>query len=233
MSSSITAGSGEMFDAIADRYDLLNRIISFGVDQRWRRRTVDALALGEGATVLDLATGTADLAMRIARRHPDARVIGVDPSRGMLERGQSKLTASGLAERVRLELGDAQALSLEDDSVDGVCIAFGIRNVPDRDLALSEMARVARPGARIAILELSEPRSGILGPLARFHVHRVVPTVGGWLSGAAEYRYLQRSIEAFPPAEEFARQMERAGIREVQTRSLTFGVCTLYVGIAP
>ena len=233
MSSSITGGSGEMFDAIADRYDLLNRIISLGVDQRWRRRTVEALALGEGATVLDLATGTADLAMRIARRHTDANVIGIDPSRGMLERGQTKLTAAGLGDRVRLEVGDAQALALDDDSVDGVCMAFGIRNVPDRDRALREMARVARPGARIAILELSEPRSGILGPLARFHVHRVVPTLGGWLSGAAEYRYLQRSIAAFPSPEQFALQMERAGIDVLETRSLTFGVCTLYVGIAP
>ena len=222
-------GSGAMFDGIAPRYDLLNRIISLGIDERWRERTVRSLALPEGAHVLDLATGTGDLALRIARRHPDATVVGVDPSCGMLEVGRQKVSRVSLDGRVTLVEGDAQALPFEDETFDGVTIAFGIRNVPDRDAGLREMARVCRVGARVSILELSEPRSGILGPLARFHVHHVVPRLGAWLSGAHEYRYLAQSIRAFPPQDAFAAQMEAAGLRVLEVRPMTFGVCTLFV----
>jgi len=222
-------GSGAMFDRIADRYDTLNRLLSLGVDQGWRRRTVNALKLTGGARVLDLATGTADLAIAIARRQPDAQVVGLDPSAGMLAVGAEKLRRLGLDERVELVEGDAEALPFADDSFDGVSIAFGIRNVPDRARALAEMARVTRPAGRIAILELGEPRGSVLGPLARFHVHRVVPTLGAWLSGASEYRYLERSIAAFPPAEVFADLMRGAGLDVLSVEPLTFGVCTLYV----
>lgn len=220
-------GSGEMFDLIAARYDFLNRVLSMGVDQGWRRQTVRALALPAGARALDLATGTADLAIQIARHHPDATVVGLDPSRNMLDVGRDKVAP--LDGRVRLDLGDAQALPYDDDAFDGVTIAFGIRNVPDRARALREMARVTRPGGRVAILELSEPQGGILGPLARFHIRVVVPRIGGWLSGSREYRYLQESIAAFPPPHEFAGVMEGAGLRVLEVRPLTFGVCCLYV----
>lgn len=225
------AGSGAMFDAIADRYDLLNRIISLGVDQSWRRRTADALALPArgGARVLDLATGTADLARTVALRFPDASVIGVDPSPRMLAVGARKIAAAGLSDRVTLRLGDAERLNFEDASFDGVCMAFGIRNVVDRPAALREMARVTRPGGRVAILELSEPRAGLFGRLARFHIHEVVPAVGAVLSGRGEYRYLQRSIAAFPPAAEFAALMDEAGLEVITALPLTFGVSHLYV----
>ncbi|MGB5545151.1 MAG: class I SAM-dependent methyltransferase, partial [Polyangiales bacterium] len=133
-------GSGEMFDQIAGRYDLLNRLMSMGIDQSWRRKTVAALKLPAGARVLDLATGTGDLALMIARLHTDARVVGSDPSSRMLEVGVQKVMRTGLADRVQLEIGDAQALPYENDSFDGCCIAFGIRNVPDRSAALAEMA---------------------------------------------------------------------------------------------
>ncbi len=224
-----TGGSGEMFDAIADRYDLLNRIISLGVDRRWRVRTIDAMSLPPNGRVLDLATGTADLALLAANRHADATVDGLDPSAGMLEVGRDKVRRAGHEDHVTLHLGDAQSLPFPDDRYDGITMGFGIRNVPDRGAALREMARVSKPGGRIAILELSEPRSGLLGPLARFHVHQVVPTLGAWLSGAGEYRYLARSIEAFPPAETFAALMEENGLSVLQVRPMTFGVCTLYV----
>jgi len=223
-------GSGAMFDGIAHRYDLVNRVISLGIDQSWRKKTVRALELKPGARVLDLATGTADLAIMIARLHPHVTLLGVDPSEKMLEVGQKKLEATQLTERIELRVGDAQALALEPRSFDGVSIAFGIRNVPDRLQGLREMARVTKAGGRVAILELSEPRGGILGPLARFHVHSVVPTVGALLSGAKEYRYLQRSIAAFPPAREFEALMVEAGLRIVSSTALTFGVCHLYVG---
>jgi demethylmenaquinone methyltransferase / 2-methoxy-6-polyprenyl-1,4-benzoquinol methylase len=225
-------GSGEMFDAIAPRYDLLNRLLSLGIDQRWRRLLVERLRLKPGATVLDLATGTADLAILIARCEPSVHVVGVDPSKEMLRVGQVKVDAAGLAARVRLAVGNAEELTgFEPHSVDAVSMAFGIRNVPDRGRALRELARVTRPGGRIAILELSEPRGGLLGPLARFHVHQVVPWLGALLSGAREYRYLQKSIAAFPPPDEFAQLMKDSGIVVESVQPLTFGVCHLYVGI--
>lgn len=221
-------GSGQMFDGIAERYDFVNRVISLGIDQGWRRKTVDALNLSTGARVLDLATGTADLALLVARAEPTASVVGVDPSERMLDVGREKVAKAELSGRITLQNGDAESLPFEPRTFDGLCIAFGIRNVPDRDRALREMARVTKLGGRVAILELSEPR-GVLGPLARFHVHTVVPWVGALLSGAKEYHYLQRSIAAFPPAEEFAERMRRAGLNVLSVVPLTFGVCHLYV----
>ncbi len=223
-------GSGQMFDQIAGRYDFLNRVMSMGIDQSWRRKTVAAMALGPEARVLDLATGTGDLALMIAKIHPDVQVIGSDPSTGMLDIGVEKVARQGLSERVTLEEGDAQALPYATNSFDGCCIAFGIRNVPDRDAALAEMARVTKSNGRVAILELSEPSAGFLSPLARFHVRQIVPRLGGMLSGSREYRYLQQSIAAFPPADEFAEQMRRAGLEVLDVTPLTFGACTLYVG---
>ncbi len=229
-SAIVREGSGNMFDAIAGRYDAMNRILSLGIDQRWRKRTARALELRENARVLDLATGTGDLALEIVRQQPSAHVIGVDPSLKMLEVGREKVARRGAGERIELQVGDAEALPFGDGEFDGVCIAFGIRNVPDRARALREMARVTRPGGRVAVLELSEPNGGLLAPFARFHVHTVVPALGALLSGAREYRYLQRSIAAFPPAATFAQMMSESGLEVLAVNPLTFGVCHLYVG---
>jgi demethylmenaquinone methyltransferase/2-methoxy-6-polyprenyl-1,4-benzoquinol methylase len=225
----VREGSGQMFDGIADRYDLLNRIISLGIDQRWRKKTVAALELRAGDRVLDLATGTADLAMMVARTEAQAQIIGLDPSTRMLAVGQRKIAAAGLEARIRLIEGNAETLPFADNDFDRVCMAFGIRNVPDRSQALREMRRVTRAGGRIAILELAEPKHGLMGRLARFHVHTLVPWVGSLLSGSAEYRYLQRSIAAFPEASDFAKQMATCGLQVLAAERLTFGVATLYV----
>jgi demethylmenaquinone methyltransferase / 2-methoxy-6-polyprenyl-1,4-benzoquinol methylase len=221
-------GSGQMFDAIAGRYDLVNRVISFGNDRRWRRRTVDALELAPGQRVLDLATGTGDLAILIARRHRDATVVGVDPSAGMLAVAEHKVRAARLAGRIVLRAGDAQALDHPDASFDAACMAFGIRNVPDRPRALAELGRVVRPGGRIAILELGEPRHRAV----RFHVHRVIPWIGALLSRRRAYLYLERSIARFPAPDEFAAMMTAAGLEMIETRRLTFGTCWLFVARA-
>ncbi len=228
----VRPGSGEFFDSIAARYDFLNRVISLGIDRSWRKKTVRALELNAGMRALDLATGTADLALAIADATPEVEVVGIDPSERMLAIGQQKAEKRSLEKRVRLLQGDAQDIEQADASFDAISIAFGIRNVPDRERALREMARVGKPGARIAILELGEPR-GVLGPLARFHVHVVVPTLGALLSGAQEYRYLERSIAAFPKAEEFADLMRTAGLVQVHVEPLTFGVCHLYTARVP
>jgi demethylmenaquinone methyltransferase/2-methoxy-6-polyprenyl-1,4-benzoquinol methylase len=227
----VKLGSGAMFDAIAPRYDLLNRVLSMGIDRRWRRRTVRALELGPAARVLDVATGTADVAIAVLAAHPDAIVTGVDPSENMLAIGRRKLARLGL--HAVMERGDAQALPSPDGAFDAATIAFGIRNVPDRARGLAELRRVVRPGGRVAVLELSEPRGGILGPLARFHIRKVVPRLGALLSGARAYRYLQESIAAFPPPDEFAAMMRAAGLEDVTATPLTFGVTCLFVGRRP
>jgi demethylmenaquinone methyltransferase / 2-methoxy-6-polyprenyl-1,4-benzoquinol methylase len=221
---SVQPGSGRMFDRIARRYDLLNRVLSLGLDQLWRRRTVAALELRPGQRVLDLATGTGDLAVAMLRACPDANVFGLDPSSAMLAKAREKVP--GLA----LGAGIAEQLPFDDDSFDALAIAFGLRNVPDRERALREMARVTRPGGTIAILELGEPRGLLLGRLAWFHVHVVVPRIGALLSGAREYRYLEKSIAAFPPPDEVLEMMRRSGIRRAEVRPQSFGVCHLFVG---
>jgi demethylmenaquinone methyltransferase/2-methoxy-6-polyprenyl-1,4-benzoquinol methylase len=222
-------GSGQMFDHIARRYDFVNRVLSFGMDLGWRKRAVRSLQLGEKPRVLDLATGTGDLAIDIARMHPGATVVGLDPSQEMLAIAATKLAKRGLTDRISLVVGDAQELPYRDCEMDAATIAFGIRNVPDRKRALREMARVVRPGGRIAILELGEPRRGFFGGVARIHCRHVVPKLGALLSGSREYAYLQRSIAAFPPPEEFATMMQEAGLHVIEVVPLSFGACTLYV----
>jgi demethylmenaquinone methyltransferase/2-methoxy-6-polyprenyl-1,4-benzoquinol methylase len=218
-------GSGAMFDRIARRYDLLNRVMSLGMDRRWRRHLVAALgALKPGDRVLDVATGTADVALTVADLHAGVKVVGLDPSAGMLDVGRGKVGPRS----VELVLGDAQGMPFEDNTFAGVTIAFGIRNVPDRLQGLREMARVTRAGGRVCVLELGEPPPGP----PRWYVHHIVPLLGSLLSSSKEYRYLQTSIAAFPPPGRFAELMAEAGLREVTVRPLGFGACHLYVGVA-
>lgn len=221
-----------MFDGIAERYDLLNRVISLGVDQRWRQQTVAALQVSgrNEPRILDLATGTGDLAILLAKQYPEARILGVDPSAKMMAVGKQKVQARGLQTRIEFIEGDAERLPLDNESCDGLTMAFGIRNVPNRARALEEMVRVLRPGSKAAILELSEPQGGVLGALGRFHMHRVVPFVGALLSGEREYRYLPQSIAAFPKPEAFAAMMREAGLQVSAIVPFTFGVCQLFVG---
>ena len=231
--SGVHNGSGEMFDQIAARYDLLNRVMSLGLDRGWRRRLVRGLSCEGRCHVLDVATGTADVAVDVATYHTLGRVTGLDPSTGMLEVGRRKVEELGLAQRIDLIEGDAQAMPFEDNRFDGACISFGIRNVPDRLQGLREMARVTKPGGKVVILELSEPKTGVLAPFARFHVHHVVPRLGALLSGSKEYRYLQESIAAFPQPEAFAAMMVEAGLTDVSFDRMTFGAAFLHIGAVP
>jgi len=226
-------GGGRFFDRIANRYDLLNRIVSFGLDIKWRHRLLSQFSdLSTNDTILDVATGTADVAIAIAQTIPGVHVVGLDPSTGMLAQGQKKITAADLGKQIQLTEGKAEALPFNNNSFAGACISFGIRNVPDRLKGLSEMARVTRPGGKVVILELSEPRDGFLAPFARFHVHHVVPMLGALISGSAEYRYLQRSIAAFPPSDAFADLMRQSGLQDVEYIRLSFGSAHLWYGTA-
>lgn len=214
-----TDGSGAMFDGIAERYDLLNRVLSLGMDQSWRRKLARAVS---GEKFLDVATGTADVAIHLVREHPGCSVVGLDPSPRMLDVARRKVGGLDIA----FMTGDSQEIPFPSASFDGVTMAFGIRNVPDRPRALREMARVVKPGGKVAILELSEPRS----PFARFHVRKVVPRIGGWLSSDREYAYLQASIARFPPPDEFAAMMTEARLSVEEVTPMTFGACCLFVG---
>jgi demethylmenaquinone methyltransferase/2-methoxy-6-polyprenyl-1,4-benzoquinol methylase len=226
-----------MFDSIAPRYDALNHLLSAGVDRLWRRRVVRLAARGlsegaeddPGAALLDVATGTGDLAIALARGLPRARVTGVDISEGMLALGRRKVARAGLADRVTLRGGDAEALAFEAGTFDVVTVAFGVRNFGDVEAGLGEMRRVLRRGGRCLVLEFSEPRRGLFAALYRFYFHRVLPWVGRAVSrDAGAYAYLPRSVEEFPAPERFEAMLLGAGFAEVKTRRLTFGVAYIY-----
>ena len=208
-------GSGYMFDMIARRYDMINRILAVGMDMGWRRRMVqvihDSVANIEHPRLLDMATGTADVALLLRKEIPHSTVLGLDPSHNMLAVGREKVTKAGWkTSDVNLQWADAQdfASTLPESSFDGATMAFGIRNVPDRQKALCEIHAVLKDQARFCILEFSEPdeSAGVLGWASRMFIRHIVPFLGGILSGAPrEYWHLQESIKEFPPPNEFGK----------------------------
>ena len=222
-----------MFDRIAPRYDLLNRLLSGGIDGGWRRAALAELCAPKDARILDLCTGTADLIVGALRDSPGRRATGVDLSLPMLLLGKRKLEARALDARAALLAGDAERLPLRDALFDGALIAFGIRSVPDQHAALTEIRRVLKPGGRLVVLEFSTPQ-GALGALYRLYARHVLPRLGGLLSGdRAAYRYLPESIERFPAPAAFAAMLERAGFASVRYRPLTLGVAHLHRGERP
>lgn len=225
-----------MFDAISPRYDLLNHVLSAGLDRRWRAAAVRALALTGREHVLDLCTGTADLAIAAAtaRGGRAARVTGVDFAGAMLRLGLEKTRDRGLERRVGLVRADAAAIPLAASSADAAMIAFGIRNVDAPDRAAAELVRVLRPGGRLAILEFGVPRVPGVRQLYLWYFRRMLPAIGGLVSRHAHaYSYLPESVGAFPEPSAFAALLERAGFTGVTARPLTFGIVYLYLATRP
>ncbi len=218
-----------MFDRIAPRYDALNHLLSFQIDRRWRKTASRWAAEGTPATVLDVATGTADLAMLLARRLPNAHIVGVDCSEKMLAIGKEKVRRKQLEGHVDLQWGDAAGLPFQEGSFDAVTVAFGVRNFAQLEQGLSEIQRVTRPQGLVTILEFSLPERFPVKQLYRFYFHRILPTIGRWVSRDPEaYRYLPNSVERFPQPEAFERLLAAQGLDPVRRRRLTFGIATLY-----
>ena len=220
-----------MFDRIAHRYDLLNRILSFGQDVRWRKRLAHHLPDGEAESILDIATGTADVLLMLNGAARIGNAVGIDMSEKMLARGNDKIRAAGLDARFTLKPGDATAIPEPDASFDVATIAFGIRNVMDADRALREMRRVLKPGGRALILEFALPRNVVMRRLYLFYFRHILPLVGGLISGDSyAYRYLNQTVESFPYGEAFLELMTRAGFENPSVEYLTFGVAAIYQG---
>jgi len=221
----------QMFGTIAPRYDFLNRMLSFGIDRRWRKKAVRLLKYRDGARILDVATGTGDVALEIARATPPSvKITGADFCKEMIDLGQIKAAQSPYASRINFKVAPCEDLPFPNETFDSITIAFGIRNVVDRKLGMAEMWRVLRPGGRMIILEFSTPRSQFFRQIYYFYFRRLLPVIGGLFSKYNAYKYLPDSVLEFPSHKEFAAMIEDAGFRSVHIKELTFGIASIYVG---
>jgi len=220
-----------MFDRIAQTYDSLNGILSFGMHRAWRRRALAHLPTRNELRALDVATGTADVALALLDDPRVAHVTGCDLSTGMLERGREKIARHRRAAACELVVGDALSLPFDDGSFDVVTISFGIRNVTDTDRGLSELRRVLAPGGRLIVLEFSTPEPGPFGAIYDVYRRAILPRIGGALSGDAHaYGYLDRTIASFPSGEAMVNRLTAAGLLGARREPLALGAVTIYVG---
>lgn len=219
----------EMFDSIAPRYDLLNRLMSLGIDIQWRKKAIRMLKQYQPRVVVDIATGTGDFAIAALKLEP-TEVIGIDISKEMLRVGREKIKKQGLDQRIEMRLGDSEALELADESVDAVTVGFGVRNFENLRLGLGEILRVLRPSGAVAILEPSFPTRFPLKQLFQLHFRILTPIMGRLVSGDnAAYSYLPASVKAFPNGEEFVAICKEVGFKKATYKPLTFGTCSLYL----
>ena len=218
-----------MFDRISPKYDALNHLLSLNIDKVWRRKTAKTVSKSHPKTILDLATGTADLAIALAKHNPQAHIIGMDISEKMLEIGKEKVLKQGLANQIELQLGDAAALPFEDDTFDAVTVAFGVRNFEDMQKGLSEIHRVLKPCGQAVILEFSMPEKFPVKQVYRLYFKHILPKIGKWISKDAHaYSYLPESVERFPKPSVFLKTLSSNGLTEGSGRCLGWGIATLY-----
>ncbi|NGX26659.1 MAG: Demethylmenaquinone methyltransferase [Chlamydiae bacterium] len=221
-----------MFNAISKSYDQVNRILSFGIDQKWRKTLTEHLPEKKNLRLLDLATGTCDQLLSLMETEKIAEALGIDLAQEMLAIGEKKVAATPYAEKVELKLASALEIPSSDSSFDCVTISFGIRNVQGN--CLQEIFRVLAPGGKVLILEFSLPQNRLIRSLHLFYLRKILPAVGGWVSKEkSAYSYLNQTIESFPYGKDFLALMEKEGFVDLRALPLTFGVATLYVGEKP
>ena len=222
----------KMFDGIAPSYDRLNHIMSLGIDRLWRKRMLRSLSPAIPGKALDVACGTGDSAIELARA--GSTVTGADISIGMMDLVMEKAAKAGVSSRISLVVADAEALPFAEGGFDALSCCFGVRNFEHKEMALEEFKRVLRPGGKLAVLELSVPQNIVLGWLYDLYFMHILPWVGGIISGdRAAYRYLPSSVHAFPPPQEFCGMLREAGFASVSHRSLSLGLCRLYTAEVP
>jgi demethylmenaquinone methyltransferase/2-methoxy-6-polyprenyl-1,4-benzoquinol methylase len=220
-----------MFEDIAFSYDFQTSFLSLGRDIQWRKIMAGSFPVQPGSWVLDMATGTAEIAIEFCRQNPEARVIGLDFSPRMLALGAKKLRERGLENCICLSIGDARTLPFEKDCFDAVTMGFGIRNIQERKQVLAEFGRVLRPGGHLLIMEFDYPDDRLMRMLYRFYFHRIFPLVGNWLSKTDyAYSYLVDSVRAFPRPKEFLKEMEDGGFKHLKVKNLTWGIARIYSG---
>ncbi|MFN4286757.1 MAG: bifunctional demethylmenaquinone methyltransferase/2-methoxy-6-polyprenyl-1,4-benzoquinol methylase UbiE [Lacibacter sp.] len=221
----------DMFDSIAPRYDFLNRFLSAGIDVRWRKKALQRLQPLQPKHILDVATGTADVAIMAERMLQPEKIIGIDISARMLDAGRVKLQTKGLSDRIELQLGDSETINFPDASFDAVTVAFGVRNFENLEKGLREIYRVLRPGGRLVVLEFSKPRFPIVQQLYNVYMKIVAPEVAGAFSNNKKaYQYLNNSIQAFPEGAAFVAVLNKTGFTHTTCTPLTFGICSIYTG---
>lgn len=221
----------EMFDSIAPAYDFMNRAMTLGIDKVWRAKAVRMLGRENPKRILDIATGTGDLAIKLAHDFPEAEIEGVDLSAGMVEIGRRKVTAAGLDSRVRLSVADCLSLPMADNTYDAITVAYGVRNFEHLDRGYREMARVLRQGGTLCVIELSVPVNPVVKPFYKLYTRGVIPLVGRMVSkDSRAYTYLPESIAAVPQGDDMLQLMREAGFAACRFRRLTMGVCTIYMG---
>ncbi|WP_448520150.1 bifunctional demethylmenaquinone methyltransferase/2-methoxy-6-polyprenyl-1,4-benzoquinol methylase UbiE [Rhodoflexus sp.] len=221
----------DMFDNISPRYDLLNRILSGGIDIYWRKKAVRKLAAVRPQLILDIATGTADLAIEALSALKPKKIIGVDISEGMLAFGRKKLEKMGLQDKIELRSGDSEALPFANDTFDAAMVSFGVRNFENLDKGLADICRVLKPGGMLMVLEFSQPTAFPIKQLYEFYSKHILPRIGKTISkDSFAYDYLPESVKAFPYGEEFLQHMRGAGFSDTQCETLTFGISSIYTG---
>ncbi len=220
-----------MFNSIAFRYDFMNRFLTAGIDIRWRKKAIQQLKESNPKKILDVATGTADVAILTYQMLQPEKITGIDISEGMLELGRKKLTTLHLTDRIELKKGDSELLSFDDNSFDAVTVAFGVRNFQNLQKGLTEMLRVLKPGGRLVVLEFSKPSQPIFKALSNFYMNVITPAIGRlFTNNQSAYQYLNDSVQAFPEGQPFLSILQEAGFTETYLKRLSLGICTIYCG---
>lgn len=221
----------QMFDSISPKYDFLNHFLSLGIDNIWRRKCVNTLREISPKKILDVATGTGDLAIASLKLNPE-QITGLDLSAGMLEKGKEKMKKKGYEGIISMEKGDSENLPFDDNTYDATTVGFGVRNFEDLEKGLKEINRVIRPGGKLAVLEFSKPTNPLFKGLYNFYFLKILPLFGKVFSKSnSAYTYLPKSVQAFPDGKDFLAVLERCGFKNTTATPLTFGICTIYTGI--